>query len=165
MKEPRRCQCIPATIEGGAHASICEGILSNAGRSAELRAELRAEREHVGSLYARLDAERGAAVAALDRVLRDSSATDPEARWHRDVTVRMLSAQVDRLSVAESGLCFGRIDGRDGERAYIGRVGLFDEDADYEPLLMDWRAPPAPPLFFATGATTKGPGRRRPFPT
>ncbi|MFL6140266.1 MAG: UvrD-helicase domain-containing protein [Labedaea sp.] len=135
--------------------------MSNAGRSAELRAE----REHVGILYARLDAERGAAVAALDRALRDSSATDPEARWHRDVTVRMLSAQVDRLSVAESGLCFGRIDGRAGERAYIGRVGLFDEDADYEPLLMDWRAPAARPFYCATGAKPEGLVRRRHFHT
>ena len=30
-----------------------------------------------------------------------------------------------------------------GERSYIGRIGLFDEDDEYEPLLLDWRAPAA----------------------
>jgi DNA helicase IV len=135
--------------------------LSNSGHIGELRDE----RDHIGFLYERLEAERGAASAELDRVLRDSSATDPEARWHRDVTVRMLSAQVNRLRVAESGLCFGRIDERAGGRAYIGRIGLFDEAADYEPLLMDWRAPASRPFYCATGAKPEGLSRRRHFHT
>ncbi|HEV2782105.1 MAG TPA: ATP-binding domain-containing protein [Actinophytocola sp.] len=116
-------------------------------------------------LYERLDAERGVLRAELDRALRDSSATDPEARWQRDVRVRTLSTQVNRLRVAESGLCFGRIDGRDGGRAYIGRIGLFDAENDYEPLLVDWRAPASRPFYCATGARPEGLVRRRHFRT
>lgn len=127
--------------------------------------ELQGERGHIGFLYERLDAERAAAAAQLDRTLRDSSATDPEARYQRDVSVGSLSAQVSRLRVAESGLCFGRIDERSGGRAYIGRVGLFDEEADYEPLLMDWRAPASRPFYCATGAKPEGLTRRRHFHT
>jgi DNA helicase IV len=127
--------------------------------------ELSAEREYVGFLYKHLDAERVTISAELESVLRDSSATDPEARWLRNVTVNTLSAQVNRLRVAESGLCFGRIDGRDGGRLYIGRIGLFDEAADYEPLLLDWRAPASRPFYCATGARPEGLVRRRHFRT
>jgi DNA helicase IV len=135
--------------------------LSNSGRIEELRTE----REHIRFLYERLDAERAQASAALDRALLHSSATDPEARWFRDVTVRSLSSQVNRLRVAESGLCFGRVDEQSGGRVYIGRVGLFDEAADYEPLLMDWRAPASRPFYCATGAKPEGLVRRRHFRT
>jgi DNA helicase IV len=27
--------------------------------------------------------------------------------------------------------------------SYIGRIGLFDEENEYEPVLLDWRAPAA----------------------
>jgi DNA helicase IV len=135
--------------------------LSNSGHTGELRGE----RDHIAFLYERLEAERAAAVAQLERTLRDSSATDPEARWQREATVGILSAQVNRLRVAENGLCFGRIDERAGGRAYIGRLGLFDEADDYRPLLMDWRAPASRPFYCATGAKPEGLSRRRHFHT
>jgi hypothetical protein len=46
----------------------------------------------------------------------------------RDVEVRALAKQMKRLDVADNGLCFGRLDSVSGERSYIGRIGLFDED-------------------------------------
>jgi DNA helicase IV len=66
------------------------------------------------------------------------------------VTVETLSARVHRLRTADSGPCFGRVDGTDGTRGYISRTGLFAEAEDYEPLLMDWRAPVARPFYCAT---------------
>jgi DNA helicase IV len=48
------------------------------------------------------------------------------------------------LNVADENLCFGRIDTTD-DRVYVGRVGLFDTENDYEPMLTDaisapWRS-------------------------
>ncbi|HEV2635793.1 MAG TPA: UvrD-helicase domain-containing protein [Actinocrinis sp.] len=54
------------------------------------------------------------------------------------------------LYAAEHGLCFGRIDDADGERQYVGRIALADED--HEPLLTDWRAAAAEPFYRATPA-------------
>lgn len=134
-------------------------------------AELEYEREHIAFLYGRLDAERAAATGELDGVLLDNSAETTEDLWHRDVAASSLSARIGRLRVADNGLCFGRLDGdgdRDsgeGEPLYIGRIGLFDEQDDYRPLLTDWRAPVARPFYCATAANPEGVTRRRHFHT
>ena len=62
----------------------------------------------------------------------------------RDAVVRALARQMARLDVADSGLCFGRLDSLAGERLYIGRIGLLDEENDYDTLLLDWRATSTP---------------------
>ena len=38
---------------------------------------------------------------------------------------------------------------------------MLDEERDYEPLLMDWRAPAAQPFYIATAASPEGMRRRR----
>ncbi|MFC6093193.1 UvrD-helicase domain-containing protein [Saccharothrix lopnurensis] len=121
--------------------------------------ELSEEQEKIASVHARLDRERAEAQAALDAALRDAD----EQRWHREVTVRTRSEQLSRLEVAEDGLCFGRLDTATGERAYIGRIGLFDPGNDCEPLLLDWRAPVSRPFYTATAANPEGVTRRRHF--
>ena len=56
----------------------------------------------------------------------------------------------------------GKLSGRRRRRrSYIGRIGLFDEARDYEPLLLDWRAPAARPFYLATAASPEGVRRRR----
>ncbi|MFC4855097.1 ATP-binding domain-containing protein [Actinophytocola glycyrrhizae] len=122
-----------------------------------------AEREHIASLYAHLDAERTTASGKLDGVLLDSTAETTEARWERDVAANTLTRRIGLLRVADNGLCFGRLDHIDGETTYIGRLGLFDEENDYEPLLTDWRAPIARPFYVATAANPEGVTRRRHF--
>lgn len=99
----------------------------------EYAAELRSEREHIAGLYARLDAERTRVVKEYRAALRDHGGTAVE----RDVAVRALARETTRLDVADNGLCFGRLDSTSGERTYIGRIGIFDEDDDYAPLLVD----------------------------
>ncbi|MEJ2857219.1 MULTISPECIES: HelD family protein [unclassified Saccharothrix] len=69
-------------------------------------------------------------------------------------------AEVERLEAVEEGLCFGRLDLRDGRRVYLGRLGLFPEDGD-EPLLVDWRAPVAQAFYTATAVDPQGVRRRR----
>jgi len=67
--------------------------------------------------------------------------------------------------VADDGLCFGRLDTVSGERLYIGRIGLFDEENDYETLLLDWRAPASRAFYIATAASPENMRRRRQFHT
>ncbi|MFF5986624.1 RNA polymerase recycling motor ATPase HelR [Prauserella flavalba] len=123
--------------------------------------ELRSERNYVAGLYARLDAERARVKGEYDAALWGNGAAPME----RDVEVRSLAKQVRRLEAVDNGLCFGRLDGDAGERSYIGRIGLFDEENSYEPVLLDWRAPAARPFYTATGANPENMRRRRQFHT
>ena len=128
-------------------------------------AELAAERAHIAFLYERLDAERAAASGELAGVLRNGSTETTEDLWQREVAAGTVNARLGRLRVADSGLCFGRLDEESGEVLYIGRIGLFDEQDDYRPLLTDWRAPVARPFYCATAANPEGVTRRRHFRT
>ncbi|GAA3242610.1 hypothetical protein GCM10017691_46830 [Pseudonocardia petroleophila] len=120
---------------------------------------LASERAYVAGLHVRLDAERARVQAEHDAALRSHDGTAVE----RDVEVRAAAKQVKRLHVADEGLCFGRMDALSGDRSYIGRIGLFDADDDYAPLLLDWRAPAARAFYTAAGAHPEGMRRRRQF--
>jgi DNA helicase IV len=123
--------------------------------------ELRSERSYVAGLYTRLDAERARVKGEFDAALRGNGETPME----RDVEVRAKAREVKRLAVADNGLCFGRLDTISGELLYIGRIGLFDEDNEFEPVLLDWRAPASRPFYTATGANPENMRRRRQFHT
>ncbi len=79
--------------------------------------------------------------------------------------MRATARALKRLDVVDNGLCFGRLDAVSGERFYIGRIGLFDEKNDYQPVLLDWRAPAARAFYVATAATPENMRRRRQFHT
>jgi len=123
--------------------------------------ELRSERNYVEGLYARLDAERARVKGRYNTALRGNG----EALMERDAEVRALAKEVKRLDVADNGLCFGRLDSLSGETSYIGRIGLLDADNDYEPVLLDWRAPASRPFYVATAANPENMRRRRQFHT
>ena len=123
--------------------------------------ELRSERSYVAGLYARLDAERARVKGEYNAALRGNGGTPME----RDVQVRASAKVVKRLDVADNGLCFGRLDTLSGDHSYIGRIGLFDEENDYEPVLLDWRAPASRAFYVATAATPENMRRRRQFHT
>ncbi|MGH3566430.1 MAG: RNA polymerase recycling motor ATPase HelR [Pseudonocardia sp.] len=123
--------------------------------------ELRSERSYVAWLYARLDAERARVKGEYNAALGGIGGTPME----RDVQVRASAKEVKRLHVADNGLCFGRVDTLSGDYSYIGRIGLFDEENDYEPVLLDWRAPASRAFYVATAATPENMRRRRQFHT
>jgi DNA helicase IV len=123
--------------------------------------ELRSERRYVAGLYGRLDAERARVRREYNSALGGTGGTPME----RDVQVRASAKEVQRLDVADSGLCFGRLDSLSGDRSYIGRIGLFDEANDYEPVLVDWRAPASRAFYVATAASPEDMRRRRQFHT
>lgn len=123
--------------------------------------ELRSEQDYVAGLYERLDAERARVRGRHSEALRGTGVSAME----RDFEVRALAKEVKRLDVADNGLCFGRLDTVTGERSYIGRIGIFDQANEFEPLLLDWRAPAARPFYVATAASPENMSRRRQFHT
>jgi DNA helicase IV len=126
--------------------------------------ELHSERSYVAELYARLEAERARVKARYRAALRSPvDAQDGGSLVARDAEVRTLAKEATRLDVADGGLCFGRLDSVSGETLYIGRIGLFDETNDHEPLLLDWRAPAARAFYVATAASPENMRRRRQF--
>jgi DNA helicase IV len=132
----------------------------------EYETELRSEQQYVTELYTRLDAERARVKGGYTAALRGPiDKKDGGTLVQRDSEVRALFKEMRRLAVADNGLCFGRLDSLSGERSYIGRIGIFDTDDEYEPLLMDWRAPAARPFYTATGANPETMRRRRQFHT
>ena len=111
-------------------------------------------------LYGHLDGLRDRAQGRLAQTLRQTGGT-PQARTERDVNAVMYTQRIAQLDAAENGLCFGRIDFHDAEPRYVGRMGIRDEADDYEPLLLDWRAPAARPFYLATPVSPDGVRRRR----
>ena len=79
-----------------------------------------------------------------------------QAAWDADKQRR-----IDALADAPAALCFGRLDQREGERFYIGRRHVEDEDGG--PLVTDWRAPVATGFYRATLVDPMGLTLRRRF--
>ena len=83
----------------------------------------------------------------------------PGALFERDVMVFQASRMLRELETEHEGLVFGRLDRVGGKVDYIGRLGVRDED--YEPLVIDWRAPVAAPFYRATAEDPMDVVRRR----
>ncbi len=132
-----------------------------------IAAEIAGEQEHVDRVYARLDAAAQSArnVAAEGQALYQSSREtyvreeDSTGLLERDVFAYQAAKRLAALDAEHEGLVFGRLDRTDGEIHYIGRLGV--RDADYEPLVIDWRAPAAEPFYRATPTHTMDVVRRR----
>jgi hypothetical protein len=120
---------------------------------------LRAENEYVGKLYDRLESRRELATARLREIHLQEKGGTLQSRMERDTLEIHHTRRLSELYAAEYGLCFGRIENEDGERRYIGRIALADDD--HEPLLTDWRAAAAEPFYRATPAAPGGVSGRR----
>lgn len=120
---------------------------------------LGAEQSVVDGLYSRLDALREEAVDRLDQVRKEGPSGSPQNRSERDAFASLYEDRIAQLDAVEDRLCFGRLDMTSGDRLYVGRIGLSDED--HAPLLTDWRAPAATPFYAATAASPAGVMNRR----
>lgn len=95
----------------------------------------------------------------LDAVRR-APAGHGQTALERDQEVHRLSARLRTLRRFGLDLTLGRMVASDGgERVYVGRLGLTDEDG--RRLLVDWRSPAAEPFFGATHADPMGLASRR----
>jgi DNA helicase IV len=121
--------------------------------------ERKTEQQHLDLLYARLDELRERSERALASARRAPTAGTPGARSERDAFIALHVGRLSQLRSVEERLCFGRLDLLGGERRYVGRVGLSDEE--HRQLLLDWRAPAAEPFYRATAASPAGVVRRR----
>ena len=138
-----------------------------AGQSTAVERELAVEQAHVDLVYARLaEATRSAQqVASEGRALFQSDRgrfvreEDGTGLYERDVFAFQAAKRLAVLDAEHEGLVFGRLDRTDGEIRYVGRIGV--RDADYEPLVIDWRAPAAEPFYRATPTNPMEVVRRR----
>lgn len=126
---------------------------------AAARSGLDAEQHVVDGLYSRVDEIRAEAAQRLAEVRRDGPSGSPQNRSERDAFATLYEDRIAQLDAVEDRLCFGRLDMADGERFYVGRIGL--SDAEHVPLLTDWRAPAAQAFYSATAAHPGGVVNRR----
>lgn len=87
--------------------------------------------------------------------IRDDEITN---LFQRDALVFNAGRRRQALETQYEGLVFGRLDLSDEVR-YVGRLGVRDDE--YEPLVIDWRAPAAAPFYRATPGDPLGVIRRR----
>ncbi|MBO3742349.1 HelD family protein [Actinoplanes flavus] len=123
-------------------------------------ADIDSEQAYLTTLYQRLDQLRDQADSRLRAILLEAGGT-PQGRTQREATRSHYAEQLAQFNAVENGLCFGRLDFSAENPRYIGRLGLFAEDRDRDPLLVDWRAPAARPFYLATAVSPDGVTRRR----
>ncbi len=141
--------------------------MDSAGATSTLAHELAIEQAHVDLVYRHLDlatrsarntARHGQRIYTSDRdtYVREEDGT---ALFERDAFAFQAARRLAVLDAEHEGLVFGRLDNTEGEKSYIGRIGVRDEE--YEPLVIDWRARAAEPFYRATAAEPMGVVRRR----
>jgi DNA helicase IV len=143
------------------------------------RAELAAEQQHVDRVYDRVaEAARSASRIAVEGHQRGQAQNVGRVRdeeqtglYERDVLVFAAARRIAELDAEHEGLVFGRLDADQGDdqpaaesaagldKLYVGRIGV--RDAEYEPLVIDWRAPAAEPFYRATATDRLKIVRRR----
>jgi RecA/RadA recombinase len=137
-------------------------------------AEVALEQAHVDRVYAELGkADARAASVEADGLARGRTDRTGDVRdeemtglFERDALVFAAARRRASLETQYEGLVFGRLDlgdetstAADREARYIGRLGVRDDD--YEPLVVDWRAPAASAFYRATPVEPMGVVRRR----
>jgi len=151
-----------------AHSDTGSDSVANTSPAAStIERELAAEQAHVDLVYARLaEATRSAQqVARAGRSLYQSDRNsfvreeDGTGLYERDVFAFQAARRLAVLAAEQEGLVFGRLDRTDGDVRYVGRIGV--RDAEYEPLVIDWRAPAAEPFYRATPSNPMEVIRRR----
>jgi DNA helicase IV len=142
-------------------------VTNTSSAAGALERELAAEQAHVDRVYGRL----AEATRSAQRVAREGFSLyqsdrnsyvreeDGTGLFERDVFAYQAARRLAVLDAEQEGLVFGRLDRTDGEIRYVGRIGV--RDADYEPLVIDWRAPAAEPFYRATPSDPMQVVRRR----
>lgn len=121
--------------------------------------EIATEQSHVDRVYRRLAvAEEQARLLAIEGHGRARLGHEG-GLVERDAMVYVAARRIQAIGREHDGLVFGRLDLVGGEVRYIGRLGVRDEE--YEPLVLDWRAPAAAPFYRATAEHPMGVIRRR----
>ncbi|MBV1936041.1 AAA family ATPase [Streptomyces sp. BV286] len=140
--------------------------------------EIGVEQEHLDRVYQRLEEKIHEAEFLMNDAAQRGQVGTPGALAERDAQVFRAGIHLNRLNNEFEDFLFGRIDlllGKDGKKGpdgaytavepaegavradntadiaetlHIGRIGVLD--ADYAPLVIDWRAPAAAPFYRST---------------
>ncbi|MDI3389383.1 UvrD-helicase domain-containing protein [Streptomyces sp. B-S-A8] len=140
--------------------------------------EIGAEQAHLDRVYRRLEEKIHEAEFLMHDAAKRGQVGTPGALAERDAQVFRAGVHLNRLNNEFEDFLFGRIDlllGKDGKKGpdgaytsvepaddavrpdrtadiaetlHIGRIGVLD--ADYSPLVIDWRAPAAAPFYRST---------------
>ncbi|MYW64758.1 AAA family ATPase [Streptomyces sp. SID8379] len=140
--------------------------------------EIGVEQKHLDAVYHRLEEKIHEAEFLMDDAAKRGQVGTPGALAERDAQVFRAGIHLNRLNNEFEDFLFGRIDlllGKDGKKGpdgaytavepaegavrenntadiaetlHIGRIGVLD--ADYSPLVIDWRAPAAAPFYRST---------------
>ncbi|MFD3456264.1 HelD family protein [Streptomyces sp. NPDC058691] len=151
--------------------------------------EIAVEQTHLDQVYDRLGEKIHEAEFLMDDAVKRGQVGTPGALAERDAQVFRAGLHLNRLNAEFEDFLFGRIDlllGKDGKKGpdgaytsvepaedavrsdntaeiaetlHIGRLGVLD--ADYAPLVIDWRAPAAAPFYRATPVAPGRVVRRR----
>src|SRR5581483_6738526 len=150
--------CVHSGGESGGSGSVRGRV-----RVSEMTAperELAVEQQHVDRVYERLAELRREARELREAGYAKGQERHPGALFDRDVMVFQASRMLRELETEHEGLVFGRLDTVGGTGAqYVGRLGV--RDPDFEPLVIDWRAPAAAPFYRATPEQPMDVVRRR----
>jgi DNA helicase IV len=142
-------------VPGGQPLAAQSEVPPNEARDAVVASE----QGQVDRMYGRLDSLRELTQQQLTETRAMGASGTPAARSERDAFATEYERRLIQLRGVENGLCFGRLDLSDGQRYYVGRIGLSASSG--ERLLVDWRAPAAQPFYRATAAEPLGVRRRR----
>jgi len=140
--------------------------------------EISVEQEHLDRVYRRLEEKIHEAEFLMNDAAKRGQVGTPGALAERDAQVFRAGVHLNRLNNEFEDFLFGRIDlllGKDGKKGpdgaytavepaegavredgtadiaetlHIGRIGVLD--AEYAPLVIDWRAPAAAPFYRST---------------
>nr|WP_285562358.1 UvrD-helicase domain-containing protein [Streptomyces hygroscopicus] len=140
--------------------------------------EISVEQAHLDRVYRRLEEKIHEAEFLMNDAAQRGQVGTPGALAERDAQVFRAGIHLNRLNNEFEDFLFGRIDlllGKDGKKGpdgaytavepaegavrdddtadiaetlHIGRIGVLD--AEYAPLVIDWRAPAAAPFYRAT---------------
>lgn len=151
--------------------------------------EIAVEQTHLDRVYDRLEEKIHEAEFLMDDAVKRGQVGTPGALAERDAQVFRAGLHLNRLNSEFEDFLFGRVDlllGEDGKKGpdgaytsvepaedairpdgtaaiaetlHIGRLGVLD--ADYAPLVIDWRAPAAAPFYRATPVAPGRVVRRR----
>ncbi|WP_329317516.1 HelD family protein [Streptomyces sp. NBC_01262] len=151
--------------------------------------EISVEQTHLDRVYDRLEEKIHEAEFLVGDAQKRGQVGTPGALAERDAQVFQAGLHLNRLNAEFEDFLFGRIDllrGKDGKKGpdgayisvepaedavgddnraviaetlHIGRIGVLD--ADYSPLVIDWRAPAAAPFYRSTPVAPGRVVRRR----
>ncbi|WP_436847666.1 HelD family protein [Streptomyces avermitilis] len=166
------------TAFGPVDESSVQDSVSDSTQDSVRDREISVEQEHLDRVYRRLEEKIHEAEFLMQDAAQRGQVGTPGALAERDAQVFRAGIHLNRLNNEFEDFLFGRIDlllGKDGKKGpdgaytavepaegvvrddntadiaetlHIGRIGVLD--AEYAPLVIDWRAPAAAPFYRST---------------